>query len=122
MPRNLPYVKSGVEKARRLRKEMTPAERKLWYEFLSKHPKRWLKQRPIGPYIADFYCASTKLVIEVDGQSHFTEEGISYDIERTAHLEGIGIRVLRFSNAEVIGNFEGVCLEIEHQLESSRAS
>lgn len=113
MPRHLPYRKTNTPKAQNLRKELTPAERKLWYDFLSKQPVRWLKQRPIGDYIADFYCASAKLVVEVDGGQHFSEEGLAYDAQRTAYLQSLGLRVIRFSNAEVMGNFEGVCGEVE---------
>lgn len=92
-----------------MRQEMTPAERKLWFEYLKDATPRWRKQRPFGPYIVDFYCPELKLVIEVDGESHYTPEGQAYDAERTAYLESMGIRVLRFSNLEVTQNFAGIC-------------
>lgn len=115
MARHLPYLKTGVEKAKQLRKNMTPAERKLWYDFLRTQKVRWLKQRPIGPYIADFYCASAKLVIEIDGESHFTPEAQAYDAERTQYLEALGLRIIRFSNLEVLHDFAGVCETIGQQ-------
>jgi hypothetical protein len=74
---------------------------------------RVLRQRPIDNFIVDFYCASLKLVIEIDGESHFTQQGKDYDEERTRILEGYGITVVRFTNVDVLQNFEGVCRELE---------
>lgn len=90
---------------------MTPAEKKLWY-LLKTLPLKFRRQRPIGKYIVDFYCAQAKLVVEVDGESHFTPEGQAHDTERTAYLERQGLRILRFSNAEVMENLEGVHQQI----------
>jgi very-short-patch-repair endonuclease len=73
---------------------------------------RVLRQRPIDNFIVDFYCASLKLVIEIDGESHFTQQGKDYDEERTRILEGYGITVVRFTNVDVLQNFEGVCREL----------
>jgi very-short-patch-repair endonuclease len=73
--------------------------------------KFW-RQRPIDNFIVDFYCPKLKLVIEVDGDSHFTDLGLVYDEERTLVLEGYGLRVIRFTNDEVLQNFEGVCEQI----------
>jgi very-short-patch-repair endonuclease len=94
---------------------MTSAEKKLWYDYLRTFQFRVLRQRPIAFFIVDFYCAALKLVIEVDGDSHFTEAGIAYDTERTAILEGYGLKVIRFTNDRVLHDFEAVCdrLEIE---------
>ena len=72
-----------------------------------------LRQRPIDNFIVDFYCAALGLVIEIDGDSHFTEEGKVYDAERTSVLEGYGLRVVRFTNVEVFQEFEGVCWRLE---------
>ncbi len=99
--------------AKELRKEMTPEERLLWNCFLRKHPLHWYKQRTIENYIVDFYCASAKLIIELDGSQHYTEEGMEYDAQRTEVLEGLGFRVIRFSNYDVKSNFYGVCAEID---------
>ena len=99
--------------ARKLRREMTKEERHLWYDFLRTYPERFLRQKILGQYIADFYCAGAKLVIELDGSQHFEEENLQKDRERTAFLEGYDILVLRFANNEVTGNFEGVCLRID---------
>nr|WP_299433408.1 endonuclease domain-containing protein [uncultured Meiothermus sp.] len=75
-----------------------------------------MPQRPIGPYIADFYCASAKLVVEMDGKAHFTPEGQAYDAERTPYLEGLGLCVVRFSNADVMSSGEDMCWQIGQEL------
>lgn len=99
--------------ARTLRKNMTPQEKQLWYHFLSKYPVRMLKQKVIGNFIADFYCAKAKLVIELDGGQHYMENGPAYDEERAAIINAYGIEVIRFSNSEVDENFAGVCEKID---------
>ncbi len=110
---SLPYDKNLIARAKELRKNMTPQERKLWYEFLSKYPHRFQRQKVIDHYIADFYCSGAKLVIEIDGSGHFTEEQQRYDQKRTEALESDGLYVLRFTNIDVTENFEGVCFEID---------
>ncbi len=87
---------------------MTPAERRIWFDILKNLPNRFLCQRVIGNYIVDFYCASKHLVIEVDGDSHYSPEALDYDAERTAFFEALGIRVIRFTNDDVIGNSDEV--------------
>ena len=108
----IPKDNSQLENARRLRREMTPHERKLWYLFLRKYPVKIYKQRIIGKFIVDFYCASAKLVIELDGSQHYEAQGIAYDTERSAYLEALGLKVLRFSNRDVDRDFRGVCDQI----------
>ncbi len=110
---HLPYNSDLVAKAKELRKNMTAAEKKLWYGYLRGFKFRVLRQRPIAYFIVDFYCAALKLVIEVDGDSHFTEEGKTYDTKRTEILAGYGLKVIRFTNDEVLHNFESVCQCIE---------
>ena len=92
---------------------MTPYERKLWYLFLCKYPVKIYKQRIIGRFIVDFYCASAKLVIEVDGSQHYEPQGMAYDAERSAFLSALGLKILRFSNRDVDINFRGVCEQID---------
>ena len=99
--------------ARRLRRERTPHERKLWYLFLRKYPVKIYKQRIIGRFIVDFYCASAKLVIELDGSQHYESQGMAYDSERSAFLTALGLEVLRFSNRDVDRDFRGVCTQID---------
>ena len=79
---------------------------------------KFTRQKPLGRYIADFYCASRLLVIELDGDSHYDERGQRYDESRTAELAGLGIRVLRLTNPEVMQTFEGVCAKIQDALEA----
>jgi very-short-patch-repair endonuclease len=113
---HLPYNRQLVEKAKELRKNMTPAERKLWSGYLRTFKFRVLRQRPIDNFIVDFFCAQLRLVIEVDGESHFTDEGRDYDWERTQILEGYGLKVLRFTNDEVLQDWERVCQRIEEEI------
>lgn len=110
--RHLPYKRKLVERARGLRKTMTPAERKLWYEFLCTFKHRALKQRPIDGFIADFYIPKLKLVIEIDGEHHNELDQQTYDAERTKVFEGYGLTTIRFTNLEVMKSFEGVCEKI----------
>jgi very-short-patch-repair endonuclease len=110
--RYIAYRASLKPRARSLRADPTPAERKLWYEFLSELPEKFTRQKPLGRYIADFYYSRHALVIELDGDSHYTEKGQDYDNERTAALKLRGIRVLRFANADVLQKFDAVCTTI----------
>lgn len=115
---HLPYNPKLVSRAKELRKNMTPAEKKLWYGYLRTFPHRVHRQRPIDHYIVDFYCPKLKLVIEVDGDSHFTSEVQKYDQKRTEILEGYGLQVVRFTNEQVRNNFEGVCQTVEEYLDT----
>ena len=92
---------------------MTREERKLWYQFLRLYPVRFYRQKVLGRYIADFYCAKAKLVIELDGSQHYEEEGQEKDALRTRYLEGYDLKVLRIANNQVTENFEGVCSYID---------
>ena len=110
---NIPKDNTKLEKARKLRREMTPHERKLWYLFLRKYPVKIYKQRIIDKYIVDFYCASAKLVIEIDGSQHYEEQGKTYDKERSAVLDSYGLKVIRYSNREIDREFSAVCEQID---------
>jgi len=112
----LPYDPQLGDRAKELRKNMTVAEKRLWHGYLKTFPFRVLRQRPIDHFIVDFYCSGLKLVIEVDGDSHFIDNGPSYDQERTQILEGYGLTVLRFTNQQVLSDFEGVCLKIAERI------
>lgn len=111
---HLPYNQKLVEKAKELRKNMTLAEKKLWNNYLKTLKIRFLRQRPIDNFIVDFYCAKLRLVIEIDGETHFTDEAKIYDSQRTLILEGYGLQVIRFTNQQVFKEFEGVCEYIEN--------
>jgi len=106
-----------VPVAKNNRKNMTPQERHLWYCYLSKHRFHWQRQRVISGFIVDFYCHAAKLVIEIDGMQHYTEQGIAYDTERTQVLQGYGLKVLRYTNQQLECNFQEVCWDIERNLQ-----
>ena len=108
-----------VSTAKMLRKNMTKEERHLWYDYLRTHPVRFSRQKVLGKYIADFYSAQARLVIELDGGGHYTEEARQYDVERTAFLEAYGLTVICIPNNEVISNFRGVCDYIDMMTEQS---
>lgn len=114
----IPKDNSQLENARQLRREMTPQERKLWYLFLRKYPVKIYKQRIIGRFIVDFYCASAKLAIEVDGSQHYESQGLAYDSERSEFLEALGLKVLRFSNREIDREFQSVCTQIDYTIQN----
>lgn len=99
--------------ARILRRNMTRQEKHLWYDYLRYYPIKIYKQRIIDSFIADFYCHSARLAIEIDGSGYYTKQGRERDQERTEILEKYGICVLRFSNSDVDDNFEGVCYMID---------
>ena len=110
---HLPYNPKLGDRAKELRKSMTKAERRLWYDYLRQLSTRFYRQRPIDNFIVDFYCPALKLVIEIDGDTHNSQEAKDYDLERSQRLEGYGLQVVRFTNEEVLADFEGVCLRIE---------
>jgi len=114
--RFIPYRSDLKRRSQSLRRDPTPAERKLWFEFLRDLPAKFTRQKPLGQYIADFYCASHRLIIEVDGDSHFTDRGANYDAVRTAALQAEGLRVMRVTNLEVMEQFEGLCQKINDAL------
>ena len=114
---SLPYNRKLIPQAKELRNNATEQEKRLWYKYLNQYPIRFQRQKTIGRYIADFYCAKAKLVIELDGSQHFSEEGKAYDASRTAGLEEYGIKVLRFSNVEVDRHFESVCRLIDETVQ-----
>ena len=99
--------------AQKLRKNQTKEENLLWYRFLSKYPLRFRRQYPVGNYIVDFYCHKAKLVVELDGSQHYDPEGQMRDDERSAYLESLGLYVLRYSNLDVLRQFDRVCAHID---------
>ncbi len=116
------YNKKLIPRAKKLRKEMTPQERHLWYDFLRQYPVKIYKQKVIDNFIVDFYCHQAKLVIELDGSQHYTEDGLKYDEARTNILKSYTLEVIRFSNYEVDNNFEEVCRIIDNTIKSKSLS
>ena len=103
------YNRNLAPRAKELRREMTPEEKHLWYDFLRTYPVRFYRQRVIDRCIVDFYCSKAKMSVELDGFQHSLEEIIDYDKERTDILNRYGIFVLRFSNKQIREDFDGVC-------------
>ncbi len=109
----LPYNKNLIPFAKSLRKNATPQENHLWYDFLRSYSPRFQRQKAIDGYIADFYCEKARLVIELDGSQHFTSEGMSYDEARTRVLNAYQLTVLRFTNRNIDSEFQAVCTKID---------
>ena len=107
------YNKANIPIAKSLRKNMTPWERKLWYTFLKDYPIRFQRQKAIGNYIADFYCAKARLIVELDGGGHDTAQQLEKDEIRTKELENMNLSVMRICNLDVDRNFRGVCEAID---------
>ena len=113
------HNKDIVHLAKELRKNMTSEEKHLWYDFLRTYPVRFLRQKVIGNYIADFYCTKANLVIELDGWQHGQEKESLMDEERTKYLESQGLNVVRIPNYEIRDNFLYVCHYIDSLVEES---
>ena len=117
------YASKNIQNARNLRRNMTPQERKLWYLFLRGYRPRIYRQRPIGEYILDFYCAKARLAIELDGGQHYDEaSNEQYDSRRTGQLNSQGIQVIRIPNNEITNNFTGVCKYIDNTINAALSS
>lgn len=113
---SLPYNKSLIPRAKELRKNATPWERKLWFYFLKDYEVRFQRQKVIGDYIADFYCYQAGLVVELDDGGHYTAEQLHYDAVRTRFLETQNLKVLRFTKLEVDKEFYAVCSVIDREV------
>jgi very-short-patch-repair endonuclease len=112
----LPRNKALKPFSQRLRREATPEENTLWYQYLRTYPLRFNRQRIIGNYIADFYCDQAKLVIELDGSQHFGKFAELYDENRTAYFQSLGIQVLRFTNRDIQNQLDDVCRQIDETM------
>ena len=108
------YNKNNIPLAKQLRKEQTKWENDLWYKFLRSYPLRFQRQKAIGDYIVDFYCAKAKLVIELDGYYHTTVSQFNEDKERSEFLTKMELKVIRFKNEEIEHDFKRVCNRIDH--------
>ena len=115
--RTLTYPKESLERVRRLRRESTNSEKKLWM-FLRNNQLgvHFRRQAPCGSYVVDFLAVKSRLVVELDGSQHYTEQGLEFDGRRDAYLQRRGLTVLRFSNVEVMENIDSVIATIKEQL------
>ena len=100
-----------------LRRNMTKEERRLWYDFLKKLPQTVNRQKVVGNYILDFYCAQAKIAIELDGSQHYEKDAREKDRVRDAFLNEQGIKVLRYTNIDINSNFDEVCYDILKHLQ-----
>lgn len=112
------YDADMTKVAQLLRKQSTPEENKLWYQYLRSYPIQFRRQRPFGRYVLDFYCPKARLGIELDGSQHFTSEGMQSDANRTAFLAERGIEIIRFTNHEINTQFDAVCRAIDAAVRS----
>lgn len=115
--RHIPYNPDITDRAKLLRKNMTVSERKLWFCYLKNCGFRFYRQKQIENYIVDFYCAKAKIIIEIDGDSHYSDYGIEYDKNRTKILESYGLQVIRFTNNDIKYRFREVCEIIDKIIE-----
>ena len=99
-----------------MRSEMTKEETRLWFDFLRNYEFKFRRQKVIGNFIADFYCAKAKLIVEVDGKQHLTHNNAEYDSLRSDYLKSMGIKIIRFSNDEINSNFNVVCNRIDKKI------
>ena len=112
------YNRHNIPLAKKLRKQMTPWERKLWYEYLRYYPVRFQRQKAIGEYIVDFYCAKARLIVELDGGGHYEEKQKVADVLRTEALQSMNLTVVRICNLDVDRNFRGVCEHIDEVVQN----
>ena len=116
---SLDYNEKNITLAKNLRKNATLQENRLWYGFLSKYEVRFQRQKAIDNFIADFYCHKARLIIEIDGSQHFTEQGQKKDQYRTEFLAGYDLKVIRFTNHQIDTDFFGVCEYVDATVKSA---
>jgi len=116
----LNYNKTLKRNSRQLRKNMTDAEKALWFKIKGKQLKEYqfFRQKPIGNFIVDFFCPKARMVIELDGGQHYSIDGKAKDVQRDAYLKNIGLTVLRFSDRDVLKNLESVVETIWSNLQN----
>ena len=105
--------------SQKMRREMTKEERHLWYDFLKSLPVTVHRQKVLGNCIADFYIASKKIVIELDGSQHYMDAGVQSDRDRDAWMQENGITVLRYTNLQIQREFDAVCSDILRHLDDT---
>ena len=103
--------------AKEMRRKMTKEERHLWFDFLRGYPLRFQRQKIMGDYILDFYCAAVRLAIELDGSQHYEPEAVARDKARTAWLAEQGVKVIRFANLDIWSHFEDVKEAVHNEVQ-----
>ncbi len=113
---NEQYNAKLISNSQKLRKTMTKEERHLWYDCLKQLPVTVHRQKVLGDYIVDFYIASAKIIIELDGSQHYEQAHLEKDFVRDTYLKEKGYTILRYSNADVNYRFHSVCEDIYHHV------
>ena len=117
------YKQLGFRKTiptrRHFRKDPTPAEKLFWQQVANRKflGLKFVRQHGIGPYIVDFCCRSQNLIIEIDGDSHFTKAGIISDAARTQYLETLGYKIIRYNNDDLLNNIDGVFYDLKSKID-----
>ncbi|MEM9119456.1 MAG: endonuclease domain-containing protein [Cyanobacteria bacterium P01_F01_bin.56] len=115
--------RADIEKRRRLRQNATPAEQLVWQRLRDRQVEncKFRRQYSVDAFVLDFYCPELRLAIEIDGDSHNSEEAVAYDLARQRTIEALGIQFLRFTNREVSGQLDTVIEQIAQTLRDLRA-
>ncbi len=114
------YRSDLKQKARKLRHDSTPAEKFIWIKILRNRQLlgyKFIRQKPIGNFVVDFFCSKLKLAIEIDGHTHDIDS--EYDKQRTIQLNSLGIEVVRYSNSDVLKNIEGVYCDLMERVKNN---
>jgi very-short-patch-repair endonuclease len=112
----IPYNKKLTKRAQKIRRNMTISEKIFWNKILKNINFKFLRQRIIDNFIVDFYCPKLKLIIEIDGDSHFDEFSIEYDKKRTDILESYNLKVIRYLNSDIKNNFENIWIDLNNKI------
>ncbi|MBQ7873182.1 MAG: DUF559 domain-containing protein [Clostridia bacterium] len=120
----MPIIYNGknIVLAKNLRKRSTPQEKHLWYDFLKNYEVKFQRQKAIGEYIVDFYCPSLKIAIEIDGNQHYSKEGIEKDKIRTEEINKQGIQIIRIPNKQIDKDFTWVCGYLDAEINKVKSS
>lgn len=120
----MPIIYNGknVVLAKCLRKRATRQEKRLWYDFLKNYDVSFQRQKAIGDYIVDFYCPSLKIAIEIDGNQHYSKEGIEKDRIRTCEINNQGVQVIRITNRQIDRHFNEICEYLDNEIQKMKNS
>lgn len=120
----MPIIYNGknVVLAKSLRKRATRQEKRLWYDFLKNYDVSFQRQKAIGDYIVDFYCPSLKIAIEIDGNQHYSKEGIEKDKIRTCEINNQGVQVIRITNRQIDRHFNEICEYLDNEIQKMKNS
>ena len=116
------YNGDNIVLAKNLRKRATPQEKHLWYDFLKDYEFKFQRQKAIGEYIVDFYCPSLKLAIEIDGNQHYSKEGVEKDKIRTKEINSQGVQIIRITNKQIDKDFNWICEFLDEEIQKNQSN